>query len=184
MIVQVGVAVRSTDDRFVETVQALEAAGVHSLWFGIDDPGGDPIVLAAAAAVATSRVGLTVVLDEPTPVTVKAVASLDALSAGRIRVVAVSAEGLSLVRTMLSVNSKVPIRPAPVQDEIPIWTTVPDLAREADGLVVRQGVEPGSAGPVAVIVSDPESFEPLGFQEVALSVGDSLWETVSKVLHD
>lgn len=178
----VGVIVRSTDDRFAETVQALETAGVHSLWFGVDDPAGDPIVLAAAAAVMTSRVGLTVVLDEPTAVTAKAVASLDALSAGRVRVVVKSAEGLALVRTMLSVGSAVPIRPGPVQERIPLWTTVPELAPEADGLVVRQGTEPGDRRPLAVIVSDPESFEPLGFQEVALSVGDALWETVGKVL--
>ena len=180
----VGVVVRSTDDRFTETVQTLETEGVHSLWFGIDDPTGDPIVLAAAAAVATNRVGLTVVLDEPTPVTMKAVASLDALSMGRVRVVVGSAEGLALVRTMLSAGSTVPIRPGPLQDEIPVWTTAPDLVQEADGLVVRQGSGPGDDGPTVVIVSDPESFEPEGFQEVALSVGDALWETVGKVLHD
>ena len=180
----VGVVVQSTDDRFPETVQTLETEGVHSLWFGIDDPTGDPIVLAAAAAIATSRVGLTVVLDEPTAVTMKAVASLDALSKGRVRVVVGSVEGLELVRTMLAVGSTVPIRPAPLQDRIPIWTTDRGLAREADGLVVRQGSEPGDDGPTAVIVSDPESFQPMGFQEVALSVGDALWETVGKVLHD
>jgi hypothetical protein len=181
--VRTGVVVRSTDDRFAETVHALEAAGVHTLWFGIDDPEGDPIVLAAAAAVATSQVGLTVVLDEPTAVTAKAVASLDALSEGRVRVVVGSAEGLALVRAMLSNDSGVPIRPAPVQEQIPVWTTDPDLTNEADGLVLLQGTELGDDGPVAVILSDLESFEPTGVLEVVLSAGDALWETVGKVLH-
>jgi alkanesulfonate monooxygenase SsuD/methylene tetrahydromethanopterin reductase-like flavin-dependent oxidoreductase (luciferase family) len=179
---RIGVVVRSSDD--LEMAEALEAVGVHDLWFGIDDPGGDPMVLAGAAAVTTRRVGLTVMLDEPTPVAAKAVASLDALSAGRVRVVVSSKAGLSLLRSMLSPESTVPIRPAPVQQHVPVWTTALDLPDVADGVVVRQGSEPADATHVALVVNDLESCDLVGVEEVVLSVGEGLWETVGKVLRD
>jgi hypothetical protein len=85
---------------------------------------------------------------------------------------------------MLSPESTVPIRPAPVQQHVPVWTTAPDLADVADGVVVRQGSEPADATHVALVVNDLESCDLVGVEEVVLSVGEGLWETVGKVLRD
>jgi hypothetical protein len=173
--VKVGVVVRPSDD--LGTMRALEAAGVDVLWF----ESGDPIVMASAAAVVTSRVSLTVVLEDPTPVAAKAVASLDALCGGRSRVVVSSEDGLLLLRTLLSPASEVPIRPRPVQERIPVWTTNRRLAGIADGLVVDESSFAGEVEHVAVMVreSDPFSFD---VEEVVLSLADGLWETVGKVV--
>jgi len=179
---RVGVLVRSEDAGFSETVRELERAGVHSLWFGFNDPGADPIVLASAAAELTSRVTLTVRVPRPTPVTAKALASLDALSEGRVRIVVESAEGMSLLRSMLDPESHVPMLPAPVQTKVPIWTGPTGPVDVADGVVVWSGEDPGRAEHVAAFVGDAESLPHV--DEILLPTDESLWETVCKVLID
>lgn len=174
---RLGVIVHPSDD--LDRMRALEAAGVDELWF--ED--GDPLVSASAAAVVTSSVGLTVLLDAPTPVTAKAIASLDALSEGRLRVVVSTEAALHLLRTLLSDSSGVPIRPAPVQRQMPIWTTEPRLAGIADGVVVDDIREAGKAAHVAILVKEAEPFD-LDVEEVVFPGADCLWETVGKVLSD
>jgi alkanesulfonate monooxygenase SsuD/methylene tetrahydromethanopterin reductase-like flavin-dependent oxidoreductase (luciferase family) len=197
--VRVGVQVRSPGIGFEDAAAKAEAEGFDSLWFGVDDTDDDPIVMAAAAAAVTSRVGLVVALGDPTPVTAKAVASLDALSGGRVRIVVDTRRGIELMRAMLSggrVNYETagivdaPVLPGPAQDHVPVWTCNPELAAMADGVVVEEGAEVAEER-VALLIEGAESLgsrveaaRRRGVEEIVLSPAPALWETVGRVLRD
>jgi len=143
--VRFGVAISAAPDpTFPEEVAGLEKAGFASLWFGLDGTDWDSIVLASAAAMATTGTELVVALADPTPVTAKSVGSLDALSRGRSRVLVETAGDAALLRAMLGGDRvdydgarfrvvDAPVLPAPVQERIPIWTRAADVAAGVDG---------------------------------------------------
>ncbi|NIA25089.1 MAG: LLM class flavin-dependent oxidoreductase [Gammaproteobacteria bacterium] len=147
-----GVAISGVPDPvFPEEVAGLEKAGFGSLWFGLDGADWDPIVLASATAMATTGAELVVALAAPTPVTAKSVASLDALCGGRSRILVETAGDAALMRAMLGGDLvgydgarfrvvDAPVLPAPVQEQVPIWTRVADLAGRVDGWLAT-GVE-------------------------------------------
>ncbi len=197
---RVGVAVSGTPDSALPTELAgLENAGFDSLWFGLEQEPFDPIVQAAAAATATSTIGLVVALSDVTPVTAKSIASLDALSRGRVRVLVDTAEEVALLRAMLGAERvdyvdarfavvDAPVLPAPVQARVPIWTRNATLASVVDGLLLVQG--PVIQGVVCAVMVDghhrvAESLGAVadgGFEEAVLALPRSSWSVAGKVL--
>jgi hypothetical protein len=184
---RVGVAIQTPDPSFPDTAARLEAAGVDSLWFGLVGS-ADPIVMAAAAATVTTRVNLFVVLHAPTPVTAKSIASLDALSRGRVRVVVETREEVALLRRLLD-DREIPMLPPPFQDHVPVWSRSIELTDEVDGIVI-DGAGDVPERHTAVVVdwegdvslTRVDAARRAGADELVLRTVQRLWETVGKVL--
>jgi len=211
--VRFGVAISGAPDpAFPEEMAELESAGFDSLWFGLDGTGWDPIVLASAAAEATMQAKLVIALADPTPVTGKSVASLDALSGGRVRVLVETGDAVGLLRAMLGGGRvsyadarfrvvDAPVLPAPVQDRVPIWTRIPDLVPIVDGWLATSVDEVGAVAfseadlarlDRAVLIEETTSSSALGelaaevrrlgVEEIILKLDRTAWRSAAKVL--
>lgn len=189
------------DPAFSADMAALESAGLDSLWFGLDGTRWNPIVLASAAAMTTARVSLVVALSDPTPVTAKSIASLDALSRGRVEVLVDDVEAVALLRAMLAGEQvryqgprftvvDAPVLPAPVQERIPLWTQTTELAPLVDGLLTARVQTTVDAARRAVLVdgerADLGSFvstaAAAGIDEIVLRLQRSSWSLASRLL--